>query len=55
MEAFSNADCVFFTGKEFGPGIVDLIANTPVHDIIFDRLKKIVVLLARKQSVIQAT
>ena len=38
QKLFQNADCVFFTGGDQSR-IVDLIANTPVHDIIFDRLK----------------
>jgi len=34
---FLQADCVFFTGGDQSR-IVDIIFNSPVHDIIFDRL-----------------
>tara|TARA_B100001287_G_scaffold151992_1_gene127917 strand:+ start:3482 stop:4327 length:846 start_codon:yes stop_codon:yes gene_type:complete len=34
---FLQADCVFFTGGDQSR-IVDIISNSPVHDIIFDRL-----------------
>jgi cyanophycinase len=38
QKLFSSADCIFFTGGDQSR-IVKLIGNTPVHDILFDRLK----------------
>ncbi len=38
QQLFLDADCIFFTGGDQSR-IVDIIGNTPVHDIIFDRLK----------------
>ena len=38
QKLFTNADCIFFTGGDQSR-IVDIIGDTPVHDIIFNRLK----------------
>ena len=38
QQLFIDADCIFFTGGDQSR-IVDIIGGTPVHDIIFDRLR----------------
>ena len=38
QKLFIDADCIFFTGGDQSR-IVDIIGGTPVHDIIFDRLR----------------
>ena len=38
QKLFTDADCIFFTGGDQSR-IVDIIGDTPVHDIIFNRLK----------------
>ena len=38
LQLFLDADCIFFTGGDQSR-IVDIIRGTPVHDIIFDRLR----------------
>ena len=38
QQLFLDADCIFFTGGDQSR-IVDIIGGTPVHDIIFDRLR----------------
>ena len=38
QKLFIDANCVFFTGGNQSR-IVDLVGNTPVHDILFDKIK----------------
>ena len=38
QQLFLDADCIFFTGGDQSR-IVDIIGGTPVHDIIFNRLR----------------
>ena len=38
QQLFLDADCIFFTGGDQSR-IVDIIGETPVHEIIFDRLR----------------
>lgn len=45
QKLFINADCIFFTGGDQSR-IVDLIADTPIHEIIVDRLVNDTLVLA---------